>query len=539
MAQFFTSTRYKKMFWIVFCLYIAFALLMIFRSSSVGIDGRRYFSLFDDGMISMRYAQNVIDGKGLVWNFGERVEGFTSPLLVSFMALAIKLFGKIYGVLAIQLLGALLLTANIFFVLQIMDNLIEAKPLKDFLKFMAVLFLVTFYPLLYWSIMGMDTGLLTTLVLLASFILVKEKSAQKINIWLPIVLSLCYLTRPESILFITAVYLFRLCKNLKRFPFLLSEILILLIPLTLYHIFRWHYYQQFYPNTYFLKATGLSLSQRIHDGFAFFYPFLTYIQLIVFWILAFFFFVLVRYRNTGKTSLRRILEGNKYHIFMFLAFFIVFSVYQIVIGGDAWPRYWRYTVPYTVLLFLAFLLAISEFKKMSPKEYFFQGVAILVFSFGLFFTCITYAADLLSLKPNQSEYNESHINAALVILELTTSKATITSSFAGVTPYYTGRKAYDPLGKVDAYIAHLAPDTTGDLSWGGMTSVPGHNKYDLNYTFKTLRPDVIVPFGYLCHFGRQNLEDWCKNNYTAITYKGVELLLKKSSPHILWGKINL
>jgi hypothetical protein len=38
--------------------------------------------LCDDALISMRYAENLLAGKGLVWNEGERVEGFTNPAWV-------------------------------------------------------------------------------------------------------------------------------------------------------------------------------------------------------------------------------------------------------------------------------------------------------------------------------------------------------------------------------------------------------------------------------------------------------------------------
>jgi len=44
----------------------------------------------DDAFISFRYAQNFADGKGLVFNPGERVEGYTNFLFVLFEAAAIK-----------------------------------------------------------------------------------------------------------------------------------------------------------------------------------------------------------------------------------------------------------------------------------------------------------------------------------------------------------------------------------------------------------------------------------------------------------------
>src|SRR5436305_1204757 len=66
--------------------FVVYAGLFIYRTSFV-VRGERYFSLFDDAMISMRYARNLAHGYGLVWNpGGERVEGFTNPLWVVYMA---------------------------------------------------------------------------------------------------------------------------------------------------------------------------------------------------------------------------------------------------------------------------------------------------------------------------------------------------------------------------------------------------------------------------------------------------------------------
>src|SRR4051812_9442686 len=50
-------------------------------------EGKRIFTLFDDAMISMRYARNLAEGRGLVWNPGEQpVEGYTNFLWTLWMA---------------------------------------------------------------------------------------------------------------------------------------------------------------------------------------------------------------------------------------------------------------------------------------------------------------------------------------------------------------------------------------------------------------------------------------------------------------------
>ena len=74
-------------------------------ASSFEIEGRRYYSLFDDAMISMRYAANLAHGHGLTWNPGERVEGFTNPLWTLVMALAALVFSQTGAVLAMHILS--------------------------------------------------------------------------------------------------------------------------------------------------------------------------------------------------------------------------------------------------------------------------------------------------------------------------------------------------------------------------------------------------------------------------------------------------
>jgi hypothetical protein len=77
--------------------FVSWASLFVYRSSVLAVDGERYFALFDDAMISMRYAWNLSHGSGLVWNPGEYVEGYTNPLWTLVMSPATFLFDKSGG----------------------------------------------------------------------------------------------------------------------------------------------------------------------------------------------------------------------------------------------------------------------------------------------------------------------------------------------------------------------------------------------------------------------------------------------------------
>ncbi|MGE5073658.1 MAG: hypothetical protein ACM3MF_09540, partial [Anaerolineae bacterium] len=91
-------------------LYAAFILRTGFR-----IAGITYFTLVDDAMVSMRYAQHLARGFGLVWNVGQPpVEGFTNPLwMLAMSGLHLLPLPPSKISLAVMRLSALILLANI------------------------------------------------------------------------------------------------------------------------------------------------------------------------------------------------------------------------------------------------------------------------------------------------------------------------------------------------------------------------------------------------------------------------------------------
>src|SRR6185436_4524317 len=56
-----------------------------------GVAAYRFAWTTDDAFISFRYARNLVDGLGLVFNAGERVEGFSNLLWTLWVAAGLKL----------------------------------------------------------------------------------------------------------------------------------------------------------------------------------------------------------------------------------------------------------------------------------------------------------------------------------------------------------------------------------------------------------------------------------------------------------------
>src|SRR5262245_48845447 len=153
----------------------AITFAMIVDASRV-VDGTRYFWLDDDQMVAMRYARNLADGYGLVWNPGERVEGYTSlgwtlmmaavhmlPLSDATVSLAVKLVSFALAcwilVLADRLLGTFV-------------------PRAGPARVGMLLTLAFCADIVFWSANGFETPLLTS-VFLASLLCVMDDARRQ------------------------------------------------------------------------------------------------------------------------------------------------------------------------------------------------------------------------------------------------------------------------------------------------------------------------------------------------------------------------
>src|SRR6186713_365207 len=123
---------------------------------SADLNGQRYFVLSDDQMISMRYADNLASGNGLVWNPGERVEGFTNPLWTGYMAVwHLVDIPRAKISLAIMLTSAMILILNALAVYSIASRLSPESPT---VARVAMVLAATYWPLVKWSLEGFEVG---------------------------------------------------------------------------------------------------------------------------------------------------------------------------------------------------------------------------------------------------------------------------------------------------------------------------------------------------------------------------------------------
>ena len=348
----------QRAVWLPVMAGMLFYLVFIARTSFI-INGEVYFSLFDDAMISMRYARNLAMGYGLVWNPGEPpVEGYTNLLWTFWMAVLHLLpvpESKIS--LLVMLSGVPILSLNILLVGRIAAHL---APRSRFCVALALWFTAFYYPLIYWTLRGMEVGLLTLLV--SGMILLALRLRDAFHVRTLAGLAICVvlgiLTRTDALVpcISVAAFAFLTARAPRRWQVALVLSGSIALTLALHTAIRIRYYGDPLPNTYYLKVEGISLMTRFSRGVS---------Q-----------FIRTGTNHLGPAvavaALYPLLRRRSLHpgVYLLAAIFLGQCAYSVYVGADAWE--WmqyanRYiTVGMPALLVLA-ALGITALLDAQPR----------------------------------------------------------------------------------------------------------------------------------------------------------------------------
>ncbi len=220
----------------------------------------------DDAFISFRYAANLLEGQGLVFNPGERVEGYTNLswtlLMAGLMALGVD------PVLGSAALGLLCFSA----VLPLTAALTQrAAAPGGALIAVAAAALVALDP---WAVLesveGLETALYTLLLTAAAWRILCENEVQDsiptAHLGSGLLLSAAALTRPEAPMIAGLLHLGLLAGapnrglQLRRSLWAALPVLLTLGALTAW---RLSYYGDPLPNTFYAKTGGAPLARGL------------------------------------------------------------------------------------------------------------------------------------------------------------------------------------------------------------------------------------------------------------------------------------
>jgi hypothetical protein len=298
----------------------------------------RYRWLLDDAFVYFRYIDNLLFLKlGLVYNQGELVEGYSSPLWMMSL-LAGRALRVDYWIL-VQALGCGLFA--VFWMAQVRLNR-QMSPPGPALNF-PLLYLASNYAVLSYFTSGLETPLVQVMAVVYSLFIIKPSSRL-----LTVMVALSPLVRPELALPWILVFLWS-WRWQRRFPGYLS--LTTLAVVGSWMLFRIYYYADLFPNTFYLKNV-VDIGQGwvyLHDTLS------SYRFYIVFVVLAVGLVSLLARGRSGK-DLDLAARG------MMLLVAASVAGYVVKIGGD--PRHFRY---------LAFPFVLSVCASAGLAERFLSG----------------------------------------------------------------------------------------------------------------------------------------------------------------------
>ena len=510
------STRLDPFLAIAVAVQVLFGAAFI-ASTRFDVHGQTYFTLFDDAMVSMTYARNLAEGAGLVWNAGgPAVEGYTNFLWTLWMAVLHLGAPESTVSLFVMLSGLAVLVANVVVVWKlarlVSTSIVTAR--------VAVLTASLCYPLIFWTLRGMEVGLMALVVNLALLQALSAQSSGRLRISHVIWLILLPLVRPDGIVpaVIIAAFVAWRWMRAGQARTAMAIIAAPLVVLLAHTGLRWWLYRDVLPNTYYLKVVGIPLTHRLSRGAA------TLWETIQ--------------SNLWLTFALALLVRADERLRLIVAVVITQVCYSVWVGGDAWEQSHHANRYVAVVLPLAVLLAARGVEQLFAERSIPRAViagligqALIVsalmgamFSVGavvqgvagvwFLVAAATVAMNrpLFSVRPSigilvpvscallvtlsgpfieewlggEALHIKDDARAARLGLDLrnsTSPDASLGVVWAGAIPYFAHRRAIDFLGKSDVHIARVAPRPP---------FVPGHDKWDYEYSVGIEKPDVIV-----------------------------------------------
>jgi len=296
----------------------------------------------DDAFISFRYARNLVEGQGLVFNPGERVEGFTNLLWTLWVAAGLALgagaeaWANACGLAAYLATGVLLTAAP-----RLVGSRLAAGALP-----IAALGAALHPDWIAWATGGLETSAFTLLALTGCLLAARGLERPRWQLAAGAALGLAALTRPDGVLLAAVTGTFALLFGRPRLGAGALHAAGFLVPWLPATAWRVAYYGDFFPNTYYAKSAYLAWYEQgwhyLTLYYARYWPLLLAPALLALAAL-----LERRRRGLGAAAVADPARGAAW---LGLAMATVYTAYVVRVGGDF--MYARLLVPTAPLLLL-------------------------------------------------------------------------------------------------------------------------------------------------------------------------------------------
>jgi hypothetical protein len=445
-------------------------LVLLFVFENVGLVNNQV----DDAYISYRYANNFAHGMGLVFNQGERVEGYTNLSWVLLVTLGIKLgfAADAVGYGLSMVFSIALLLATWFYTRMLL------LPDREWLAPLAPMILLASNAFAMWSTSGLESPLFA---LLAVCGFIATRASRRNVVVLCCILAV--FTRPDGVLLAAILLGIPLLQAIGRqrlgalrWVYWRESVLFAAACLAL-TLWRLYYYGEFVPNTYYAKVGGVPLVaglkyiwEFLFDGAIFLVPP----------------FVVAVYFVRG--------------LLLEVLFLALVLLYCYAVAGDVFP-FSRFFLPVLPLLAgvatLGIAAAIPRSKPLATFCVLCAAGSLAWFVYGPTMEKYTMKLDFSQStlsSPAKRAQAKAWRNAGSFesVRKNVSNLKTIVNDDSLIAALAIGRLGYlienpilDVLGLTDKTISHS--DTRIKSTW----VVPGHQRTNADYVF-SMSPEVIL-----------------------------------------------
>lgn len=427
----------------------------------------------DDAFVSLRHARNLALHGAPVYNLGERVEGYSSPLWMLLSAGLLR--AGMEGRAALSFLGALGAVALVVCAWHLWNQVVPKKPAHGLL----VLGLTAgSAPIAAWSSSGLETPLFAALVSLtvAELCAVSESASRARALSAGIALALATLTRPEGVLLGVLAFGWLVAQPRTRrlaLPFALAA----LVPLAAFELWRFGYYHALLPNTQAAKISA-GVRERLSNGLGYAWFTATEMGLAL----------------SLPLLLGLVVPSRSRVLWLARLLTLTFIVYVIWVGGDFLDLF-RFFVPVFPLLFVCLVASTLELtERLGAHPRTWALIVLLVLpAFGLSQWALRTRSLALSEAKRTAYWIEpigwtrkyAHVWADVgrFVKAHAAPGDTMAAAAAGAAPYYAELPSIDLFGLADAEVArHGHPNGVR----------PGHQRFaTLEYVLRK-RPTFLM-----------------------------------------------
>lgn len=480
--------------------------------------------LADDALISLRYAQNLLDGQGLIWTPGLAVEGYSNLSWI----LAVAGLGTV----GIDLIWAARLLSALLYISILSVNYLYWRPqLTDvnrqffYLAQFAFAFSATTG---VWLVGGLEQPLVAACIAWSLYFLLKDQKQIDVSQSQPVLSGVSALwgafskpllfsslalgglcsTRPDSplvcVCFALALFIingfnaktFFRCSVLAIFPLLVVGGQL---------AFRLSYYGEWVAMPALIKVQPSLTSVMIG---------LLYVSAGLFYLAPFSYY-----------CLRGILSGFRSEhrplVIVTSTTLVVWLIYLVLIGGDIFPAFRHFTL---VSVFLSFSFPVLQyyFSMHNKIQFSFRQISLMA----LLYIGMQWLNPSTAFARGHLWVWDGQVIAKAMQQGFGDKKPKVAVDAAGALPYWSQYPSLDMLGLNDYHIAHAAPSTT--------IKYVGHQFGDGVYVMQQ-QPDIVnfcFPRGLFHPCWKSGREMWSMADFHQ---RYVPVRMSASDPYYVEG----